>query len=492
MLAFDSLRRLIGKTLWPRTRAATRKRQRVLWCLIAMAVSVKGLDVLNDMRTPPQSLSKEINAKGNMAMVTLQSAVEVRREAERLKLEVRRKAADAIFEYAVGEDKTGQAALSEAQRKAILVTKMKRLKESESTILAMYYPDTLKKSSPLLPQDDTLKALAQQRPNDVLDTIAAIDTAAGKDETSAPPRLPSAQHAWAWPDDLTRKLVDPDSPLNLVYKVSVMGLIATFAIAGLTLLLLLAELTGIKREAPTNLPALNAASAATPGLLWGAAATAGVASIGTALAITTAAAPTDGKSPAPPAKSAAYNMQAFNTSNVLNTGGDSRTDPPKLPPLEVRLKPEMSTLPVEVKVSASFDKTAERLTNSIVKFGDDLRFFTEEQKKIAHQPAQYDLAPLIKQTTALAEGTNALQKNSADAASRFNGLAVQVLSNDCYARHSDALLLGSMLQVASTMETARARIASGDCKLTAQATRPAGTAPAASAGTTLAAAGGAH
>jgi hypothetical protein len=246
-----------------------------------------------------------------------------------------------------------------------------------------------------------------------------------------------------------------------------------------------------------DLPALKPLSTATPGLLLGAAATAGVASIGTALAITTAAAPTDGKSPAPPAKGAAYAMQAFNTSNILNTGADGPINPPKLPPLEVKVRTEIPTVPVAVNVTGSFEKTADRLTNSIVKFGDDLRFFTEEQKKVVHQPAQYDLAPLITQTTALAKGTNALRESSENAAERFRGLALQVLSNDCYARHSDAVLLSSVLQVESAMGNARTRIASGDCKLTAQATRPAGSEPGTLPGsarpvTTLAAAGGAN
>jgi hypothetical protein len=186
-------------------------------------------------------------------------------------------------------------------------------------------------------------------------------------------------------------------------------------------------------------------------------------------------------------------MQAFNTSNILNTGGEGRTDPPKLPPLEVTLKPKIQAVPVEVKLTTAFEKTADRLTNSIVKFGDDLRFFTEEQKKVVHQPAQYDLGPLITQTTALAKGANALKDYSVGAASRFDTLAVQVLGNDCYARHADALLLSSVLQVESAMDNARTRIASGDCKSTAQAARPAGTEPPATRPvTTLAAAGGAN
>jgi hypothetical protein len=441
----------------PRTR-----RLRAAFALAAMAIAVLGLFALDSMRKPQETPSQELRAQRQLAAAELQYAIDIRREAARIKLDVRREAAKAILEYAVGDEKTDDKQRVKPDpegRKDILAAKMKRLKESELAISGMYYPLNAeeRRNPALLSDKEAIGQLATASPKDLEAAIDRMDV--GSASTSSNP---------------FRKFVDADSPLFHVFNVSMIGLIAVFAIAGLYLLLILSEVSGIRNESSLKVGELLAevkAGGAKAALLMGAAATVGVAGVGTAMAITAPGGAATGAShkqvlthlPGGEGMPPIVAPYTFSENNTFNR----KSDNPSLPP-EIKVLATMPSVPVDIKATDSWTAATAKLNSStrdLSMLSTELRSLAETIKKTSPQPAPIDIGPLSQQMKALAEGAAKLLENSRYANGRINALAAQVLINDCYSRLSDSALMDGVLQVEQIVGDAAARIKSGGCEV---------------------------
>jgi hypothetical protein len=455
---------------------------RLIYAVLAMAVAVVCLFALDAMRPAPATLSAEVQARKALASAEVQASMAEKSAGIELPIELRRKTANALLEIAILAEKSSKTG-SPAER-------MQRLQKAQQEILSTYSTGRQSANEKLETKKTALESSNKKSSTATAGSEIQL-TAQSVDKTEADlleDRIASLERKAA-PESKFQKLlnrfVDADSSLNLVYKATILGLIGVFTVGGLTLLLILAEKTGLKRESTPDLGSgrEKPSAGALPQLPFryavpiGTATTAGIAAVGTAVAMTFAG-PADAMKPhAQSNDSSAISSYAFQqTKNTVNNSNGNLEQP-----VEVKLAQPLPNVAVDITASPSWVSSTTALTTGTAKLADtavqlntstknmaqlstELRSIADVLKTQPGSARRVDLEELAKQTKKLAEQTDKLREDSNKANQRFHGLAVQVLRNDCYARRSNALIVKSAILLGSMPETSP-RIISGDCNI---------------------------
>jgi hypothetical protein len=436
------------------------------WAVLAMLFAVAVLAGLDGLRKPPETLSDSLRAKRELAVARLQAALDARNAAQRVGLEVRREATKAILEYA-RDDQNAKASNAKApqagERKQVLIEKLKNLREAEPFIVGMYYPaESAQTKSPVvaqaktaawLPAEVRIKPLAASKAEDIQNALDEID------------KLEPGAKGYSF----LGKFVDPDSPLYYVFNVITIGMVAVFAVGGLYLLLLLTAVSGIHIPEIKDVGMFMQRAGGSAAVIAGLATTAGLAAVGSAIAMTGSDnAGSAHHGAAGNSVSAKYDGQIKLTnasffSDATYNALDTSDKPTTMPPGEI---------PVNIRAEASWLGATTQLvksTENMNALSVELHAVADKLKTTGAAPA-LDLKPLVAQTEQLAEkinkladGTKELMAVNTEANRRINTLAAQALVSDCDARRSAKMLWDSTVHVGETIDATSARMRSGDC-----------------------------